>query len=173
MMGFFSLFLNTVCEPRDLSSTHCSNIILRIERYSWTVVCMKVLSACKHTDHISQTVNNEPFSPQHPLQTHWWCDSTSAVFPVSLSLLLSLTLSLSLSLSLSLCLSVCLSLSLSLLQSLRKVGQDSTVLLICITVFLSYLPEAGQYSSFFLYLRQVRYTADWCTGFCHKYCHYC
>ncbi|XP_018583805.2 uncharacterized protein LOC108919904, partial [Scleropages formosus] len=40
-------------------------------------------------------------------------------------------------------------------QSLRKVGQDSTVLLICITVFLSYLPEAGQYSSFFLYLRQV------------------
>uniref|UniRef100_A0A674E425 Major facilitator superfamily domain containing 14A2 n=1 Tax=Salmo trutta TaxID=8032 RepID=A0A674E425_SALTR len=40
--------------------------------------------------------------------------------------------------------------------SLRKVGQDSTVLLICITVFLSYLPEAGQYSSFFLYLRQVQ-----------------
>ncbi|RXN04912.1 hippocampus abundant transcript 1 -like protein [Labeo rohita] len=39
--------------------------------------------------------------------------------------------------------------------SLRKVGQDTTVLLICITVFLSYLPEAGQYSSFFLYLRQV------------------
>lgn len=34
-------------------------------------------------------------------------------------------------------------------------GQDSIVLLICITVFLSYLPEAGQYSSFFLYLRQV------------------
>ncbi|KPP66335.1 hippocampus abundant transcript 1 protein-like [Scleropages formosus] len=39
--------------------------------------------------------------------------------------------------------------------SLKKVGQDSTVLLICITVFLSYLPEAGQYSSFFLYLKQV------------------
>ncbi|KAM9082822.1 hippocampus abundant transcript-like protein 1 isoform 2-T2 [Megaptera novaeangliae] len=39
--------------------------------------------------------------------------------------------------------------------SLKKVGKDSTVLLICITVFLSYLPEAGQYSSFFLYLRQV------------------
>ncbi|XP_016062715.1 PREDICTED: hippocampus abundant transcript-like protein 1 isoform X1 [Miniopterus natalensis] len=38
--------------------------------------------------------------------------------------------------------------------SLKKVGKDSTVLLICITVFLSYLPEAGQYSSFFLYLRQ-------------------
>lgn len=40
-------------------------------------------------------------------------------------------------------------------QSLRKVGKDSTVLLICVTVFLSYLPEAGQYSSFFLYLGQV------------------
>ncbi|CAL9682021.1 unnamed protein product [Knipowitschia caucasica] len=40
-------------------------------------------------------------------------------------------------------------------QSLRRVGQDPTVLLICVTVFLSYLPEAGQYSSFFLYLRQV------------------
>ncbi|KAF3819593.1 hypothetical protein GH733_015102 [Mirounga leonina] len=40
--------------------------------------------------------------------------------------------------------------------SLKKVGQDSIVLLICITVFLSYLPEAGQYSSFFLYLRQVK-----------------
>uniref|UniRef100_A0A8D1QLP3 Major facilitator superfamily domain containing 14B n=2 Tax=Sus scrofa TaxID=9823 RepID=A0A8D1QLP3_PIG len=39
--------------------------------------------------------------------------------------------------------------------SLKKVGKDSTVLLICITVFLSYLPEAGQYSSFFLYLRQT------------------
>lgn len=43
----------------------------------------------------------------------------------------------------------------SLGKSLRKVGQDSTVLLICITVFLSYLPEAGQYSCFFLYLKQV------------------
>ncbi|XP_074044352.1 hippocampus abundant transcript 1 protein isoform X2 [Macrotis lagotis] len=39
--------------------------------------------------------------------------------------------------------------------SLKKVGQDPVVLLICITVFLSYLPEAGQYSSFFLYLRQI------------------
>ncbi|CAH2311594.1 hippocampus abundant transcript 1 [Pelobates cultripes] len=39
--------------------------------------------------------------------------------------------------------------------SLKKVGQDSIVLLICITVFLSYLPEAGQYSSFFLYLKQI------------------
>uniref|UniRef100_A0A8C2XDE1 Si:ch211-87m7.2 n=1 Tax=Cyclopterus lumpus TaxID=8103 RepID=A0A8C2XDE1_CYCLU len=39
--------------------------------------------------------------------------------------------------------------------SLRRVGKDTTVLLICVTVFLSYLPEAGQYSSFFLYLKQV------------------
>ncbi|KAF7250610.1 Hippocampus abundant transcript-like protein 1 [Varanus komodoensis] len=39
--------------------------------------------------------------------------------------------------------------------SLKRVGKDSTILLTCITVFLSYLPEAGQYSSFFLYLRQV------------------
>uniref|UniRef100_A0A8D3D8T1 Major facilitator superfamily (MFS) profile domain-containing protein n=1 Tax=Scophthalmus maximus TaxID=52904 RepID=A0A8D3D8T1_SCOMX len=39
--------------------------------------------------------------------------------------------------------------------SLRRVGKDTTVLLICVTVFLSYLPEAGQYSSFFLYLRQT------------------
>uniref|UniRef100_A0A8C1MST7 Hippocampus abundant transcript 1 protein n=2 Tax=Cyprinus carpio TaxID=7962 RepID=A0A8C1MST7_CYPCA len=50
--------------------------------------------------------------------------------------------------------------------SLRKVGQDSTVLLICITVFLSYLPEAGQYSSFFLYLRQViRFTSETVAAF--------
>lgn len=41
------------------------------------------------------------------------------------------------------------------LQSLKKVRKDPTVLPICITVLLSYLPEAGQYSSFFLYLRQV------------------
>lgn len=40
-------------------------------------------------------------------------------------------------------------------HSLRSVGQDPTVLLISVTVFLSYLPEAGQYSSFFLYLKQV------------------
>ncbi|NXK95465.1 MF14B protein, partial [Formicarius rufipectus] len=39
--------------------------------------------------------------------------------------------------------------------SLKKVRKDTAVLLICITVFLSYLPEAGQYSSFFLYLRQI------------------
>ncbi|XP_063804779.1 hippocampus abundant transcript 1 protein-like [Pseudophryne corroboree] len=39
--------------------------------------------------------------------------------------------------------------------SLKKIGKDTTVLLICITVFFSYLPEAGQYSSFFLYLKQI------------------
>uniref|UniRef100_H2TYP6 Major facilitator superfamily domain containing 14B n=1 Tax=Takifugu rubripes TaxID=31033 RepID=H2TYP6_TAKRU len=44
--------------------------------------------------------------------------------------------------------------------SLRRVGKDTTVLLICVTVFLSYLPEAGQYSSFFLYLRQVTYPSQ-------------
>lgn len=32
------------------------------------------------------------------------------------------------------------------------------MLLLCVTVFLSYLPEAGQYSSFFLYLKQVMVT---------------
>ncbi|XP_040211141.1 hippocampus abundant transcript 1 protein-like [Rana temporaria] len=40
-------------------------------------------------------------------------------------------------------------------SSLKKIGKDTTVLLICITVFFSYLPEAGQYSSFFLYLKQI------------------
>ncbi|XP_071799627.1 hippocampus abundant transcript 1 protein-like [Asterias amurensis] len=40
-------------------------------------------------------------------------------------------------------------------SSLRKVGQDFTVLMLCIAVFLSYLPEAGQYSCIFLYLKIV------------------
>ncbi|XP_014680324.1 PREDICTED: hippocampus abundant transcript 1 protein-like, partial [Priapulus caudatus] len=40
-------------------------------------------------------------------------------------------------------------------NSLRKVSHDSTILLLCIAVFLSYLPEAGQYSCFFVYLRLV------------------
>lgn len=40
-------------------------------------------------------------------------------------------------------------------SSLRGVGKDSTILLICIAVFLSYLPEAGQYSCIFVYLRFV------------------
>jgi MFS family permease len=40
-------------------------------------------------------------------------------------------------------------------SSLRKAGNDTRLLLLSIMVFLSYLPEAGQYSCFFLYLRQV------------------
>lgn len=39
--------------------------------------------------------------------------------------------------------------------ALRKVGKDHTILMLCLTVFLSYLPEAGQYSCFFVYLRLV------------------
>jgi len=40
-------------------------------------------------------------------------------------------------------------------QALRKVGRDHTIMMLCFTVFLSYLPEAGQYSCFFVYLRLV------------------
>ncbi|KAL0277799.1 UNVERIFIED_CONTAM: hypothetical protein PYX00_004960 [Menopon gallinae] len=40
-------------------------------------------------------------------------------------------------------------------QALRKVGKDHTILILCTTVFLSYLPEAGQYSCIFVYLRLV------------------
>ncbi|KAL3271557.1 hypothetical protein HHI36_022032 [Cryptolaemus montrouzieri] len=40
-------------------------------------------------------------------------------------------------------------------SSLRNVGKDPTILLLCITVFLSYLPEAGQYSCLFVYLKLV------------------
>ncbi len=39
--------------------------------------------------------------------------------------------------------------------ALRKAWKDKTILMLCITVFLSYLPEAGQYSCFFVYLRLV------------------
>ncbi|VDP15098.1 unnamed protein product [Soboliphyme baturini] len=39
--------------------------------------------------------------------------------------------------------------------SLRLVGQDSTVMLLCAVVFLSYLPEAGQFSCFFVYLKLI------------------
>lgn len=42
-----------------------------------------------------------------------------------------------------------------MLQALRKVSQDQLILLLCTTVFLSYLPEAGEYSSIFVYLRLV------------------
>merc|ERR1719471_722810 len=40
-------------------------------------------------------------------------------------------------------------------SSLRKIWHDKTILMLCLTVFLSYLPEAGQYSCFFVYLRLV------------------
>ncbi|CAG5115995.1 unnamed protein product [Candidula unifasciata] len=39
--------------------------------------------------------------------------------------------------------------------ALKKVGQDILILLLCVTVFLSYLPEAGEYSSIFVYLRLI------------------
>lgn len=37
--------------------------------------------------------------------------------------------------------------------ALRKVGMDHTILMQCVTVLLSYLPEAGQYSCIFVYLK--------------------
>ncbi|KRK01446.1 hippocampus abundant transcript 1 protein isoform X1 [Drosophila yakuba] len=37
--------------------------------------------------------------------------------------------------------------------ALRKVGTDKTVLMLCLTVLLSYLPEAGEYSCMFVYLK--------------------
>ncbi|XP_064477025.1 hippocampus abundant transcript 1 protein-like [Ornithodoros turicata] len=40
-------------------------------------------------------------------------------------------------------------------SALRKVGKNPMILMLCMAVFLSYLPEAGQYSSFFVYLRLV------------------
>ena len=40
-------------------------------------------------------------------------------------------------------------------SSLRRMFKDNTILLLCLTVLLSYLPEAGQYSCFFVYLRLV------------------
>ena len=41
------------------------------------------------------------------------------------------------------------------LQALRRMGQDLLILMLCVTVFLSYLPEAGEYSCFFVYLKLV------------------
>ncbi|KAF7995829.1 hypothetical protein HCN44_006936 [Aphidius gifuensis] len=37
--------------------------------------------------------------------------------------------------------------------ALGKVGKDHTIMMLCVTVFLSYLPEAGQYSCIFVYLK--------------------
>ncbi|XP_059469788.1 hippocampus abundant transcript 1 protein isoform X2 [Neocloeon triangulifer] len=39
--------------------------------------------------------------------------------------------------------------------ALKKVRKDPTILMLCVTVFLSYLPEAGQYSCIFVYLKLV------------------
>ncbi|XP_070196131.1 hippocampus abundant transcript 1 protein-like isoform X2 [Littorina saxatilis] len=39
--------------------------------------------------------------------------------------------------------------------ALRKVSQDQLILLLCVAIFLSYLPEAGEYSSIFVYLKLV------------------
>ncbi|CAD7004188.1 unnamed protein product [Ceratitis capitata] len=38
-------------------------------------------------------------------------------------------------------------------SALRKVGSDQTILMQCVAVLLSYLPEAGQYSCIFVYLK--------------------
>ncbi|XP_074642139.1 hippocampus abundant transcript 1 protein-like [Tubulanus polymorphus] len=40
-------------------------------------------------------------------------------------------------------------------SSLRRIGQDKMMIMLCITVFLSYLPEAGEYSCFFVYLKLI------------------
>ena len=40
-------------------------------------------------------------------------------------------------------------------KSLKVVFADRTISLLCVTVFLSYLPEAGQYSCFFVYLKLI------------------
>ena len=62
--------------------------------------------------------------------------------------------------------SLCLHFSLSLFQALDRAGSDTRLLLLSIMVFLSYLPEAGQYSCFFLYLRQVRGGMSGGRGYC-------
>lgn len=50
------------------------------------------------------------------------------------------------------------------------VGRDQTILLLCLTVFLSYLPEAGEYSSLFVYLRlvSVKKNLNNCMNLCVK-----
>ncbi|RNA03786.1 hippocampus abundant transcript 1 -like [Brachionus plicatilis] len=40
-------------------------------------------------------------------------------------------------------------------KSLKSIFKDRTILLLCIITFLSYLPEAGQYSCFFVYLKLI------------------
>ncbi|KAG9509491.1 Hippocampus abundant transcript-like protein 1, partial [Fragariocoptes setiger] len=41
------------------------------------------------------------------------------------------------------------------LSTFKKIGHDSMIWTLCLAVFLSYLPEAGQYSCFFVYLKLV------------------
>lgn len=41
------------------------------------------------------------------------------------------------------------------LSTFRKIGRDFMIWTLCFTVFLSYLPEAGQYSCFFVYLKLI------------------
>ena len=40
-------------------------------------------------------------------------------------------------------------------KALKVIFADRTISLLCITVFLSYLPEAGQFSCFFIYLKLI------------------
>lgn len=40
-------------------------------------------------------------------------------------------------------------------KALKAIWSDRTIALLCVTVFLSYLPEAGQFSCFFVYLKLV------------------
>lgn len=50
--------------------------------------------------------------------------------------------------------------------ALRKIGQDRLILMLCMTVFLSYLPEAGEYSCFFVYLRlSLKFSAELVASF--------
>lgn len=41
------------------------------------------------------------------------------------------------------------------ITTVRRIGKDMLIWTICLAVFLSYLPEAGQYSCFFVYLKKV------------------
>lgn len=41
------------------------------------------------------------------------------------------------------------------MTTIRKIGRDFMIWTLCLTVFLSYLPEAGQYSCFFVYLKLI------------------
>ncbi|CAK9302397.1 unnamed protein product [Gordionus sp. m RMFG-2023] len=41
------------------------------------------------------------------------------------------------------------------LLHIRRIGKDRTIMILCITIFFSYLPESGQYSSFFVYLKLI------------------